>query len=158
MRAAYRWLGLVVILAACAAAGAVGSAFMAASDRSWYAGLSKPSFNPPGWLFGPVWTVLYILMAVAAWLVYLKWPARGVKPALTAFAVQLVLNAIWTGLFFTLKSPLAGLADIIALWLAIGATMWLFRPISTGAFWLMVPYWLWVSFAMVLNGAIVRLN
>jgi tryptophan-rich sensory protein len=153
-----KWLGLAVSLGACLAAGAVGSAWMDDSSLAWYEQLSRPAWNPPSWVFGPVWSALYVLMAVAAWRVWLKWPRHGVPVALAAFATQLVLNAIWTGLFFALRSPAAGLADIVALWVAIGVTAWLFRPISQAAAWLMAPYWLWVTYAFSLNLGIYFLN
>ena len=153
-----KWLGLAVSLAACLGAGVVGSLLMRESPREWYQQLAKPAWNPPGWVFGPAWTVLYVLMAVAAWRVWWRGPAPGVALALGVFAAQLVLNAIWTGLFFTLRSPAAALVDIVALWLAIGVTIRLFRPISPEAAWLMAPYWLWVTYALSLNLGIYILN
>jgi len=110
-------------------------------------------------LFGPAWTLLYLLMAVAAFLVWRQGlMAPGVKLALVVFLVQLVLNALWSIFFFGLRSPLAGLVDIIVLWLAILATIILFFPVSVPAGILLLPYIIWVSFAAVLNAAILRLN
>jgi tryptophan-rich sensory protein len=150
---------LCVCAGAVLAASSIGSfATVRAIPRS-YAGLAKPSFNPPEWLFGPAWTVLYVLMAVAAWLVWKRgFGAPGVKLALAAFLVQLVLNALWSIFFFGLRSPLAGLVDIIAMWLAILATIFLFFRVSVPAGILLLPYIAWVSFAAILNAAILRLN
>ena len=151
---------LVACILVCQAAGAVGSLFTLSSLDSWYAALSKPSFNPPGWVFGPAWTILYTLMGIAAWLVWRRgglW-SPPVRYALSLFAVQLFLNALWSVLFFGLKSPLLALADIIALWVAILATAVAFRPLSPAAAWLMTSYLAWVTFAAVLNAAIWRLN
>ena len=152
-------LKLVASLAVVMAAGAVGSLATAKTIPTWYRGLAKPSFNPPEWLFGPAWTLLYLLMAVAAFLVWKQgFGAPGVKLALAVFLVQLVLNALWSVFFFGLRSPLAGLVDIVVLWLAILATIVFFFRISLPAGILLLPYIAWVSFAAVLNAAILRLN
>jgi translocator protein len=140
-------------------ASAVGSFATVRSIPTWYKGLAKPSFNPPAWLFGPAWTLLYLLMAVAAWLVWKQGiGAAGVKLALAVFLVQLVLNALWSVFFFGLRSPLAGLVDIIVLWLAIVATIIIFFRVSVPAGVLLLPYIGWVTFAALLNAAILRLN
>jgi translocator protein len=140
-------------------ASAVGSFATVRAIPTWYKGLAKPSFNPPAWLFGPAWTLLYLLMAVAAWLVWKQGiGAAGVKLALAVFLVQLVLNALWSVFFFGLCSPLAGLMDIVALWLAILATIILFFRVSVPAGVLLLPYIGWVTFAALLNAAILRLN
>ena len=126
---------------------------------TWYTGLAKPSFNPPAWLFGPAWTLLYLMMAVAAWLVWKQGiGAAGVKLALAVFLAQLILNTLWSILFFGLRSPLAGLVDIVALWLAILATIVLFFRASPPAGLLLPPYIGWVTFAAIPNAAILRLN
>jgi len=126
---------------------------------TWYQGLAKPPFNPPEWLFGPAWTLLYLLMAVAAWLVWKQGiGAAGVKLALAVFLTQLVLNALWSVFFFGLRSPLAGLVDIVVLWLTILATIVFFFRVSVPAGVLLLPYIAWVSFAAILNAAILRLN
>lgn len=152
-------LKLLASLAVVLAAGGIGSLATMRAIPTWYQGLTKPSFNPPGWLFGPAWTLLYLLMAVAAWLVWKQgMGAAGVKLALAAFLLQLVLNALWSILFFGLRSPLAGLVDIIVLWLAILATIILFFRVSVPAGILLLPYIAWVTFAAVLNAAILRLN
>ena len=140
-------------------ASAIGSFATMRAIPTWYKGLAKPSFNPPNWLFGPAWTVLYLLMAVAAWLVWKQGlGAAGVKLALAAFLFQLVLNCLWSILFFGVRSPLAGLVDIVAMWLAILATIVLFFRVSVPAGALLLPYIAWVSFAALLNAAILRLN
>ena len=124
----------------------------------WYASLKKPSWNPPGWIFGPVWTALYTMMAVAAWLIWRRgcWAAQ--RRPLTLFLVQLALNAAWTPLFFGWHRPRLAFADIVLLWLAILATLVAFRPVSRAAAWLLAPYLAWVSFATVLNLTLWRLN
>jgi len=152
-------LKLLASLAAVLAAGGIGSLATMKAIPTWYRGLAKPSFNPPNWLFGPAWTLLYLLMAVAAFLVWKQgFGAPGVKLALAVFLVQLVLNALWSILFFGMRSPLAGLVDIAVLWLTILATIVLFFRVSTAAGILLLPYITWVSFAAVLNAAILRLN
>ena len=150
---------LVVCVGAVLLASSIGSFATVRAIPRWYQGLAKPSFNPPGWLFGPAWTVLYLMMAVAAWLVWKQGlGAAGVKLALVVFLGQLVLNTLWSVVFFGLRSPLAGLVDIVALWLAILATVILFFRVSVPAGVLLLPYIGWVSFAAVLNAAILHLN
>lgn len=148
-------LGLVVSLAICYGAAAVGAQFM---PGEWYEGLSKPTWTPPGWLFAPVWTALYGMMAVAAWLVWKRRGEAGVRWALLLFAVQLSLNGMWSWLFFGLESPGIAMVDIVALWVAILGTIIAFRRLSRVAATLLVPYLAWVSFAAALNFAIWRLN
>jgi translocator protein len=147
-------------------AGVIGSVFMVStsSPQAWYAGLVKPALNPPGWIFGPVWTTLYALMGVAAWLVWKQWSQGSpstrlrVKTALAVFGLQLFLNAIWSIIFFGLQNPGWALVDIVFLWLAIIWTIIVFYKISRPAAYLLTPYILWVSFAMYLNYAIWALN
>jgi tryptophan-rich sensory protein len=151
-------LALVGFLAACFSAALVGSAFTAPSIPEWYESLYKPFFTPPSWLFGPVWTALYLAIAFAGFLV---WRARSVSKTtlpLTLFGVQLVLNALWSVLFFGLRSPGVALVEIVVLWAAILATLLLFRRISRLAGWLLTPYLAWVAFAGLLNFEIWRLN
>ena len=138
----------------------VSSAFATMSGvRSWYPELTKPFFTPPAWVFGPAWTILYLLMGVALWLV---WRRLGEEPrarrALGAFAVQLLLNGAWSVLFFGVRAPGIAFLEIIFLWSAITVTVAWFRPVSRGAAALLVPYWLWVGFATLLNGSIWYLN
>ncbi len=151
------WLVLVGCIGAAFVAGAIGSWATFENVRAWYPALAKPSWNPPNWVFAPVWTTLYVLMGVAAWRVWrvADGKARGL---MRLYFVQLVLNALWSVLFFGLKSPGWALVDIILLW---GLLVWLLagfwrRDRLAGALWR--PYVLWVSFATVLNAAIVRLN
>ena len=143
------WLALVFSASATAV-------FIA--DNGWYAGLAKPTWNPPGWLFGPVWTVLYILMAVAVWRVWLHGGWARQKRALGLFLLQWALNALWTPLFFGLHRPGWALAEILVLLAAILATMRTFWRVDRPAGLLLLPYAAWVAFASVLNLAIWRIN
>jgi tryptophan-rich sensory protein len=158
-RPAASGLALVVSLAAVFAVAALGGLATATGTGSWYQSIDKPSWNPPNAVFGPVWTVLYVAMAVAAWLVAREGlDRREVRIALGAYAVQLLLNLAWSVVFFGLEAPAAGLAVIAALLVAIVVTMVLFWRIVAPAGWLFVPYLAWVSFAASLNIAIVVLN
>ena len=149
-------LALVLFLAVTFGAVVIDVPLTKGSIPGWYAILTKPSWNPPNWIFGPVWTFLYISMAVAAWLV---WRQGGLwQWALAIYAVQLALNAAWTPIFFGLHRPGAALVEIAALLIAIAATTISFWPRSLAAGILMVPYLAWVSFATVLNFALWRLN
>jgi translocator protein len=152
-------LKLLLAISISEAAGIIGSIFTASALPTWYAQLIKPDLNPPGWMFGPVWTTLYALMGVAAFLVWTKsWERRDVRKALSVFGFQLVLNASWSIVFFGLQSPGWALVNIALMWLAILWTMILFYKISKPATWLLVPYILWVSFAAYLNYSIYVLN
>lgn len=146
------WIALFIFLALSFTAASSGAFF---PPGAWYAGLVKPAWTPPDWLFPPVWTLLYVIMALAAWLV---WRRAGFGAAMGAYLIQLVLNALWSWLFFGLHQPLYGLIDIVLLWLAIAATLVLFLPASRLAALLMAPYLCWVSFAGTLNFAIWQLN
>ena len=148
-------LALVGWLALSFGTAAMGGFFL---PGDWYAGLRKPSWNPPNWIFAPVWTALYATMAIAAWLVWIRGGFAGQRVALSLFLVQLLFNALWSPLFFGLHNPVLAFVDIVLLWLAVLATVvgfWKTRPL-TGA--LLVPYLAWVTFASVLNFAIWRLN
>ena len=150
---------LVISLAVCQFAGFVGSIFTRPAISNWYAELQKPRFTPPDYVFGPVWISLYVLMGIAAFLVW----RRGihhqvVRRALAIFGVQLVLNALWSFLFFGLRSPLAGLIGIFILGIAIILTVRRFLAVSRTAGLLLIPYFLWVSFASGLNLSIWWLN
>lgn len=152
-------LKLIIAIIACQLAGFIGSLFTAPAIPTWYASLEKPPFNPPNGLFGPVWITLYLLMGIAAYLVWRKGlgePVVGI--ALVLFGVQLVINASWSFFFFGLKSPLAGFVVIVLLWIAILMTIIYFFKISNAAGILMLPYITWVSFAAMLNYSIWRLN
>jgi benzodiazapine receptor len=152
-------LRLIVAVLVCQAAGFIGSIFTRPAIPTWYAGLIKPRFMPPDWVFGPVWISLYILMGIAAFLVW----RRGlhhqvVRRALAFFGVQLVLNVLWSFLFFGLRSPLAGLIGISILGIAIILTIERFLKASRTAGLLLIPYFLWVSFATGVNLSIWWLN
>jgi translocator protein len=150
---------LVIAIAVSELAGIIGSFFTVGSIDTWYATLVKPALNPPAWVFGPVWITLYALMGVAAWLVWISGSAPDEKKkALTVFALQLFLNALWSIIFFGFENPGLALAEIVLLWLAILWTMIVFYKISKPAAWLLVPYILWVSFAIYLNYSILVLN
>ena len=150
---------LVVSIVACQCAGLIGSVFTTPNIPTWYAALEKPFFTPPSWLFAPAWITLYLLMAIAAFLVWRKGFAHeGVKCAVIVFLVQLVLNALWSVVFFGLHSPLWGMVVILALWVAILLTIIKFFKLSVAAGSLLLPYILWVSFASALNISIWVLN
>jgi tryptophan-rich sensory protein len=143
-------IALVLFLVLCQAVGAGAGFATSAAVRDWYPALAKPFFNPPPWVFAPAWTLLYVLMAVAAWRVWRTGPLL--------FGLQLALNLLWSVLFFGLRSPGLALAEVVLLWLAIAATALSFRPHDKTAAVLMLPYLAWVSFAAVLNAAIWYLN
>ena len=153
-------LALIASVAIALGAGWLGSLATTPNIPTWYAGLTKPAFNPPNEVFPVVWTALYILMAVAAWLVWraAAEPATARRNALIAYAVQLPLNVAWSFAFFGAQSPLAGMAVIVPLVLAIVWTIVAFGRVSRLAAWLLVPYLAWVSFATILNLAILVLN
>jgi len=148
---------LIVFLAVCLGVGALGSIPTAKSVRTWYLTLRKPKGTPPSWVFGPVWTMLYVLMAVSAWLVWRDY-GWGARAALTIFFAQLALNLAWSGIFFGARRPGAALAEIVLLWLAIAFNIFVFSRLTPWAGYLLVPYLLWVTYAMYLNFAIWRLN
>ena len=152
-------LRLVISLVVCQLAGFVGSLFTTPAIPTWYSTLQKPTFNPPNWLFAPVWTVLFLLMGIALFLVWRKGlQTQGVGIALIAFTIQLALNILWSILFFGLRSPLAGFVEIAVLWIAILVTILTFWRVSHLAAGLLIPYIVWVSFAAVLNAYLWRLN
>jgi tryptophan-rich sensory protein len=148
--AAALMLAALVVLTFCAPL-----AGLIATPGAWYESLNKPTWNPPAWIFGPVWTLLYLMMAVAAWL---AWKRMQSWRVLIPYFIQLALNAAWTPVFFGLEQPGWALVVIIALWLAIVQTIRSFRPAGLTAVWLLAPYLLWVSFATVLNFTLWRMN
>ena len=152
-----QFLGLVGWLVATFAAGSVG-AIASARATTFYGQLTQPTWAPPAWLFGPVWSVLYILMAVAAWLIWRKHSFMGAPTALWLFVIQLFANALWTWLFFVLHRGALSLAEIVLLWLLIAATISAFWPLQRLAALLLVPYFAWVSFASALTLSLWRLN
>lgn len=143
---------LLLAVGVCLGAGIVGSAFTFDSIPTWYATLNKPFFSPPNWIFGPVWTTLYILMGISLYLVWKK------RPIPMVFWVQLTLNAVWSIFFFGLKNPKLAFVDVIALWIGIFLTIKAFYKINKPAGNLLLPYIAWVSFASLLNLAIIILN
>ena len=150
---------LISSVSICLMTGLVGSALTMDSVNTWYAELSKPSFNPPDWAFGVVWPILYAMMGVAAFLIWRKGiGSRQVRVALGLFVLQLILNGIWTPIFFGLHMMGLALGEMILLWLAILATIVNFWKISKPAAYLLIPYILWVSFAIALNAALWHLN
>jgi tryptophan-rich sensory protein len=153
-----RWIGLVAFVVICLGAGGLGAMATTPEIDTWYRTLTKPAWTPPDSVFGPVWTTLYFLMAVAAWLV---WSRAGLKDAarpLILFGVQLVLNVCWSWIFFGMHRPGWAFVEILILWLAIVATTVAFFRHHKLAGWLLVPYLAWVAFAAALNLAIWQLN
>lgn len=148
-----KFLKLLIAIVICEGAGLIGSFFTIASVNTWYITLNKPFFNPPSWVFGPVWTILYLLMGIS---LYLVWGNK--KISLKWFWIQLILNSLWSIIFFGLKNPTFAFFGIVLLWLAIAMTIKSFWKHNKTASWLLVPYLLWVTFASVLNLSIVLLN
>lgn len=148
-------IALVLWLAVTFAASA--SAIFVSTD-GWYAELHKPSWNPPSWVFGPAWTLLYVIMGVAAWLVWCEGGWAAQKHPLRLYLIQLFLNALWTPLFFGLHHPGIAFGEILILWLAVLSTLVAFWQVRRVAGWLMVPYLAWVSFATALNYQVWALN
>lgn len=150
---------LVITIVISELAGIIGSMFTIPSVTNWYAGIAKPTTNPPVWIFAPVWTILFALMGIAAFLVWRNGlERRDIKIALSIFIGQLVLNTLWSMIFFGLHSPGGALVEIIFLWLAIAATIIAFDRVYKPAAWILAPYILWVSFAAYLNYTIWALN
>ncbi len=150
-----RYLPLVVFVILTAAAAAIGAQF---EPGSWYASLNKPQWNPPNAVFGPVWSFLYLLIAIAGWRVWLERPQPWAQSALRLWLLQLVLNTLWSWLFFGLHQPLWALIDIVALLATIIFFIVKAWPRNQPAAWLFVPYALWVAFATALNAAIFWMN
>jgi benzodiazapine receptor len=148
---------LIISIIGVQLAGIIGSVFTSSSITSWYATINKPSFNPPNWIFGPVWTILYLMMGISFYLIWVNYDKKS-KNAVIIFGVQLLLNTLWSILFFGLQSPLFAFIEIIILWIAILVTIILFYKVSKKAAILLVPYILWVSFAAVLNFSIWLIN
>ncbi len=150
---------LLFSIGVCFLAAAVGSAFTIGAIDTWYVTLNKPFFSPPNWVFGPVWTLLYLMMGAS---LYIFWDTKtNIKErrlGLSIFFVQLALNVLWSILFFGLKSPTAAFVGIIFLWFAIFLTITNFMQLSKVAGWLLIPYLAWVSFAAILNLSIIILN
>lgn len=152
-------LKLTATIVGCEIVGLIGTPFTITAIPTWYVNLNKPFFSPPSWLFGPVWTLLYLLMGIS---IYLIWKQglqkKKIKTAVKLFLIQLTLNFIWSPIFFGLKSPELGLIVIIPMWIFIILTIRRFYPLSKVASYLLLPYLLWVSFATILNASIAILN
>lgn len=153
------WITLGVSFGLAFVAAAVGGAFTAKPVQTWYRTIRKPAWNPPDWLFGPVWTVLYILMAVALWRVWrVGWDQPGVRSAVILFLIQLVLNVLWSAIFFGRRQLWWGFVEICLLWVLILATLLVFFGLEPLAGYLLFPYLAWVTFAGILNFVVWRLN
>ncbi|MGA8041889.1 MAG: TspO/MBR family protein [Terracidiphilus sp.] len=153
-----RWITLIGWLALCFAVAGISGGFTAQEVSGWYSTLNRPSFAPPNWVFGPVWTLLYALMAVAAWRVSLE-PGSSLRNAgLALFVIQLALNFAWSLIFFRQHAIGAAFAEVLVLWAFIGAATLTFNRLSPLSAWLMAPYWAWVSFAALLNWGFWNLN
>ncbi len=150
-------LKLILSIGISLTAGAVGSLFTVSSIPTWYSTLNKPTFSPPNWVFGPVWTTLYILMGVSLYWIFMS-KSKLKQKGLTLFFVQLALNTAWSIVFFGMKNPSLAFVNIIALWITILLTIKIFYKINKNSAYLLYPYLLWVSFASLLNLMIVVLN
>jgi translocator protein len=153
-----KWLALLGSLLLCYTVAALGGWWTSAELTDWYLSLKRPSIAPPNWIFGPVWSLLYALMAVAVWEIWLTPSSPLRSKALLLFLVQLLLNLLWTWLFFHEHDIPNALIDIFLLWIAIGSEIVIFWRLQPSAAWLMTPYWAWVSFAVFLNFEYWRLN
>jgi len=152
-------LKLILSVVVCLLAGSLGTIFTISAIPTWYAGLIKPFFSPPNWLFGPVWTILYILMGVSFFLIWQKgFKDKKAVTALKLFAVQLLLNAIWSPIFFGAKNLFLAFIVIVFMWVFIVKTIFAFKKIDKVASYLLYPYIAWVSFATILNFSVWFLN
>ena len=151
-------MGLIVSILVCFAASGVGALFTTPNIEGWYQTLESPAGTPPNWIFGPVWSLLYLLMAISAWWIWKEKGFREAQRPLTIFAVQLTLNVLWSILFFGFQSPGVALLEIILLWIMILTTIVTFSRIAKVAGLLLIPYLLWVSFATYLNYGFWSLN
>lgn len=149
---------LAISVVICELAGIVGSVFTVSAIPTWYANIAQPSFSPPNWVFAPVWTILYVLMGTSLWIIWISKKSKHKKWAISIFVVQLLLNILWSVIFFGQHNPGAAFIEITVLWAAILLSMIAFSKISRIAVWLLVPYILWVSFAVYLNYSIWMLN
>lgn len=153
------WVKLIVSILICQMAGVIGSIFTFSSIPTWFATIKKPFFMPPNWVFGPAWLILYTLMGISAYLIYEKGiKKKNVRSALIIFAAQLVLNSLWSILFFGLQSPFLAFVEIIPLWFMILFTIIKFYQIDRTAAYLLIPYILWGSFAVILTYHVWVLN
>lgn len=152
------WVVLAISIATCMAAALIGGFFTARAVKEWYPSLKKPSWNPPSWAFGPIWTILYILMAISAWLVWKEGGLMQQIIPLSLFGIQLIFNVVWSWLFFYKRSIRGGLYEIVMLWILILATLLAFWSATIIAGLLFVPYLVWVSIASYLNYTVWKLN
>jgi len=153
-----QWWMLAFLISVCFGAAGVGSWVSRSGQSRWYSMLRKPPGTPPDWVFGPVWTVLYLCMGIAAWMVWRQAGWSGARLGLELWVLQLLLNVTWSWLFFGLRRPELALVDVVALWVLILLTVLAFQPVSVAAAWLLVPYLLWVAYAGRLNFLLWRLN
>lgn len=149
---------LIISIVLCVLLGSVGGLVTVNEIPTWYATLNKPSFNPPNWLFGPVWTTLYVLMGIGVYLIWKQPVSKERNKALQVFILQFILNFCWSFIFFGLHATGWALIEMMALWILILLTILHFAKHSKLAAWLLVPYIAWVSFALLLNAAIWKLN
>jgi translocator protein len=153
-----KWRWLLLFLFICFSVEIIGDWLTQSSVKSWYLTLKKPSWTPPNWLFGPVWTFLYGLMSVSVWMIWLKQQRGGFQRSFVAayllFGLQLFLNCLWSGLFFWKQNPALALIDILLLWIVLLLTIFEFKKHSFLAALLLVPYFLWITYAVTLNAAI----
>ena len=154
------YIRIILCVIICLAVGYLSSIVTQSSIKTWYPTITKPSFNPPNWVFAPVWTLLYIMMGIAAGMVWNKLDTNKelVKKALSFFIIQLLLNALWSYLFFGLKNILLASIEIVLLWLIIYETYHIFKQVDKRASYLLIPYLAWVGFATILTGNIYWLN
>jgi benzodiazapine receptor len=152
------YIKLILSIGICQLVGLAGSLFTGMSVSTWYSALQKPSFTPPDYVFAPVWILLYLLMGIAAFLVWREIESKEVKGALLFFSIHLAVNLLWTVIFFGLRSIYGGFMVIIILWLMILVLMIIFRKISRLSSILLIPYFLWVTFAAILNAGIMISN
>jgi translocator protein len=152
------WVSLLPFVVVCFVAAGIGSLATRSSVKSWYRELRRPDWTPPDWVFGPVWTALYVMMAISAWLVWRETSAATARSALVLFGIQLVLNVLWSVVFFGLKWVGAAFGEVLLLWMMLIATAVSFYPLSLLAAWLLIPYIAWVGFASYLNFRIWQMN
>ena len=158
MKAGRRWLGLLGWIGLCLGAASLGAWATTPEIDGWYRTLAKPSWNPPNWVFGPVWTTLFLMMAISAWLIWKPGGFRAAWRPLSYFMIQLGLNVAWSWIFFFAHAPGWAFVEILFLWVAIGVTTVSFFQLQKIAGWLLLPYWAWVTFAALLNFVIWRMN
>ncbi|MGC2196232.1 MAG: TspO/MBR family protein [Terriglobales bacterium] len=152
------WVSVVPFVVVCFTAAGIGSFFTSTSVGTWYSQLRRPVWTPPNWIFGPVWTTLYLMMAISAWLVWRDSDWTSSRFALALFAIQLALNTLWSIVFFGMRKVGPAFGEILLLWMMIIATAVAFFPLSLLAAWLLLPYIVWVAFASYLNFRIWQLN